>query len=221
MRFIQMNDELFDYVTDAANPSEHPVADWLAEVTRERFGDRAGMNIGPDQGQFLAMLVAVTGARVAVEVGTFTGMSALWIAGALPEGGQLTCFDITDEYLPTAEEAWDRAGMRDRVEVRIGPAVDGLAALPTEPFIDFAFVDADKGGYQGYVEALLPRLTERGLIAVDNTLQGGRVADPSAEGGSVPAIRAFNRWVAEHRSLEAVLLAIGDGLTLIRPTPAR
>ena len=123
-----------------------PVAERLAVTTQHRFPDRAMMNIGHDQGRFMQMLVEMTGARTVVEVGTFTGMSALWLARGLPVDGRLICFDLVDTYLDTAMEAWAEAGVADRIDMRIGPAADGLGALPDEAHIDLAFIDADKTG---------------------------------------------------------------------------
>jgi caffeoyl-CoA O-methyltransferase len=216
MRWIEMNDALYDYVLAHANPADDPVSEGLAAVTQERFGDQAGMNIGADQGRFLSMLVAITGARFVVEIGTFTGMSALWLARGLPEGGRLVCFDISDEYLATAQQAWEEAGVADRIELRIGAAAEGLAALPHEPSIDLAFVDADKGGYRGYLDQLVPRLSGRGVIVVDNVLWDGAMVDPSDTSELTVALRDFNDHVAGRADVHAVMLPIGDGVTLIR-----
>ena len=216
MRYIQMNDELYEYVTTHSNPGDDPVAARLAELTRERFADQAGMNIGQDQGRFLATLVAISGARTVVEVGTFTGMSALWMARALPDGGRLICFDITDRYLDTARTAWTEADVLDRIEVRIGPAADGLADLPDEPHVDLAFIDADKPGYQTYLDLLLPRLSDRGVIVVDNVLWSGAVVDDRVQDANTVALREFNNGVARRDDVHAVMLPVGDGVTLIR-----
>ena len=143
-------------------------------------------------------------------------MSALWLARGLPDGGRLICFDITDEYLPTAREAWAAAGVDDRIEVRIGPAADGLAALPNEPHVDLAFIDADKTGYLGYFRQLLPRLSPRGVIVCDNVLRGGRVVGDDDRSDATVAIRDFNDHIATRDDVEAVMLAIGDGITIIR-----
>jgi caffeoyl-CoA O-methyltransferase len=196
-----------------------PVAEQLALTTRERFPDRAGMNIGQDQGRFMQMLVEMTGARTVVEVGTFTGMSALWLARGLPEGGRLICFDLVDTYLETATEAWTEAGVADRIDMRIGPAADGLAALPEEPHVDLAFIDADKTGYAAYVEEFLARLAPDGLLAIDNTLWGGRVADDDADDESTLALKALNDDLAARDDLDVVILSVGDGLTLVRRRP--
>ena len=211
-----MDDATYEYVQRHANPSHDPVAERLAAVTQERFGDLAGMNVGPDQGHLLAMLVAITGARLVVEIGTFTGMSALWMARALPPDGRLVCFDLTDEYLATARAAWSEAGVDDRIEVVVGPAAERLRELPADEPVDLAFIDADKTGYAGYVDALLPRLSERGVIVVDNVLWGGAVVGDDDRSESTVALRAFNDAVATRSDVHAVMLPVGDGVTLIR-----
>jgi caffeoyl-CoA O-methyltransferase len=218
MRSIGISDELGEYIQAHANPSGDEVAERLAATTRERFGGLAGMNIGLDQGRFMSMLVSLLGAKTVVEVGTFTGMSALWLARGLGDAGRLTCFDITDEYLSTAKEAWTAAGVADRIDFRLGPAADGLAALPHEPHIDLAFIDADKGGYPTYLDELLPRMSERGVILVDNVLWSGRIMDANDNDANTVALRAFNDDVAARSDCEAVMLTIGDGLTFIRRT---
>ena len=202
--------------------SGDPVAKDLAVTTQERFPDRARMNIGHDQGRFMQMLVEVTGARTVVEVGTFTGMSALWLARGLPTDGRLICFDLVDTYVETATEAWTAAGVAKSIEMRVGPAADGLAALPAEPHIDLAFIDADKTGYPNYLDLLLPRLTDRGAILVDNELWSGAVVDPANTSRDTVALREFNDDVAQRNDIEAVILTVGDGITMIRPkrTPA-
>ena len=210
-----MSDDLYDYVSAHANPNTDVASERLATTTRERFGMLSGMNIGQDQGRFLKMLVGLVAARTVVEVGTFTGMSAMWMARGLAPGGRLICFDVTDEYLPTALEAWEQAGVADRIEMRIGPAVEGLAALPDGLHIDLAFIDADKTGYRSYLELLLPRLSVGGVIVVDNVLWSGNVIDDSDDSESTVALRRFNDHVAQRTDVSAVMLPIGDGLTLI------
>ncbi len=211
-----MDDSVYEYVQRHANPSHDPVSERLAATTQERWADRAGMNIGPDQGHFLEMMVAITGAELVVEVGTFTGMSALWMARALPEHGRMVCFDITDQYLDIATEAWDAAGVTDRIEMVIGPAADRIAEYDFDRPIDLAFVDADKPGYQSYLDLLLPRLSDRGVIMVDNVLWSGAVVGDEAQDESTVALRAFNDGVAERDDVVAVMLPIGDGVTMIR-----
>ncbi len=145
-------------------------------------------------------------------------MSALWLARGLDRHGRLICFDISDEYLATAQEAWTAAGVADRIDFRLGPAAEGLAALPNEPHIDLAFIDADKGGYRTYLDELLPRMSERGVILVDNVLWSGRIIDEAPDDRNITALRAFNDHVATRPDCEAVMLAIGDGLTMVRRT---
>ncbi len=221
MRSIGLSDELVAYIEAHANPPGDEVSERLAANTVERFGDLARMNIGTDQGRLMSMLVALAEARTVVEVGTFTGMSALWLARGLPADGRLLCFDITDRFEATAREAWTAAGVDDRIELRVGPAADGLAALPTEPHIDMAFIDADKTGYRTYLDLLLPRMTDRGVILVDNVLWSGRIVDETRNDEDTLAIRAFNDHVAQRADCDAVMLGIGDGVTMIRPRHPR
>ena len=217
MKSFGIDPSVHAYAVAHGNPSHDEVSARLSAMTVERFGGRAGMNIGHDQGQFLEAMVAITGARTVVEVGTFTGMSALWMARGLPADGRLICFELVDTYLATAIEAWTAAGVDDRIEVRIGRAADGLAALPDESHVDLAFIDADKGGYRTYLDLLLPRMTERGVILVDNVLWSGAVVDPSDTERDTVALREFNDHVAQRGDCHAVMLTVGDGVTLIRP----
>lgn len=216
MRSLPLSEDLHRYAIDHSNPSGDPVSAALAATTVERFGGLANMNIGEDQGRFLQMLVSLAGATTVVEVGTFTGMSALWLARGLPADGRLICFELVDTYLPTAREAWRDAGVDDRIEVRVGPAADGLAELPEAPMVDVAFVDADKAGYATYVELLLPRMAPQGVIAVDNVLWGGRIIDPTDTSPDTLALRDFNDSITRRDDVDAVMLTIGDGVTLIR-----
>jgi caffeoyl-CoA O-methyltransferase len=215
-RTVAVTPALDDYLLAHLSPGSDPVAADLARRTAARFGTGAAMNIGEDQGRLLRLLVEISGARRVIEVGTFTGMSALWLARGLPSGGTLTCFEIDPECIEIARPAWSAAGVADRISVVIGPAAAGLAALPEEPSIDLAFVDADKPGYAGYVEALLPRLAPAGLIVIDNTLWGGAVAHPAADDESTRALRALNDDLAGRVDLEVVILPVGDGLTIVR-----
>lgn len=207
--------ELAGYIHDHLNPAPDPVSASLRERTVERFGGMAAMNIGEDQGRFLQFLIEVTGARHVVEVGTFTGMSALWMARGLPEGGHLTCLELSEEPIELARAAWEEAGVADRIEVRIGPAIDSIGDLPDG--IDLAFVDADKESYAAYVDALLPKLSADGLLAIDNTLWSGSVLDdPSTHDSSTAAIVALNADLAARDDVSAVILSIGDGVTIVR-----
>lgn len=207
--------ELHRYLVEHGAPPDEVQRDLIA-ATRERFGPWAGMQIDPAQGGFLTLLVKLVGARFVVEVGTFTGYSSICLARGLPEGGRLLCCDVSDEFTSLAREYWERAGLTDRIELRLGPAAETLAALPADPPIDLAFVDADKGGYATYYEAILDRMRPGGLIAVDNVLWSGAVIDPDDTSDDTVAIRAFNDLVAADPRVEVVMLPLGDGVTLAR-----
>ena len=150
-----------------------------------------------------------------MEVGTFTGYSALAVAVALPPGGRLLCCDISEEWTAIARSHWERAGVADRIDLRIAPALDTLRDLPLEPPVDFAFIDADKATYIDYYEELLRRLSPRGVILVDNVLWGGGVALPSQDDPTTEALRAFNAHVVADPRVQVALLPVGDGLTVI------
>ncbi len=217
MKSFGITDDIHQYVDERTNPQTDPVAERLAEVTRDRFGGRARMNIGDDQGRFMQMVAASMRASMIVEVGTFTGMSALWLARGLAADGRMICFDLVDTYVEVATDAWTAAGVADRIDMRIGPAADGLAKLDDTPHIDLAFVDADKTGYRTYLDLLLPRMNDHGVIFVDNVLWSGQVTDPADESDDTVAIRDFNDHVAARADCDAVILTIGDGVTMIRP----
>jgi caffeoyl-CoA O-methyltransferase len=174
------------------------------------------MQISPEQGAFMTVLTRLVGARDAIEVGTFTGYSALCVARGLPDDGRLLCLDVSEEWTAIARRYWDRAGVAPKIDLRIGPAADSLRALPDEETFDLAFVDADKGNYLVYYEEVLRRLRPNGVILVDNVLWGGRVVDDDADDESVRAIREFNDTVAGDGRVDVVMLPLGDGLTLLR-----
>lgn len=188
----------------------------LRAETRERTGPASRMQIGDDQAVLMEVLARSIGARRAIEIGTFTGYSALAVARGMGPEGRLLCCDVSAEWTAIAREFWQRAGVSDRIELRLGPALDTLRSLPAEDRFDLAFVDADKTSYLAYYEALVPRLRAGGLLLADNTLQGGRVADVSAADESVLAIRAFNDRVTADERVQSVMLHIGDGLTVIQ-----
>ncbi|MFI6791611.1 DUF2218 domain-containing protein [Nonomuraea sp. NPDC050383] len=188
----------------------------LVARTREATGGAAGMQISHDEGAFLSLLVRMTGARRAIEVGVFTGYSSLCVARALPEDGHLLACDVSEEWTSIAREYWERAGVADRVELRIGPALDTLRALPAEPVYDFAFIDADKPSYPAYYEEIVSRLRPGGLIVLDNVFQGGRVFDPAFQEASQVAIRQVNELIARDERVESVMLPVRDGVTLAR-----
>ncbi|MFI5617543.1 O-methyltransferase [Streptomyces sp. NPDC051567] len=210
----RITDELYQYVL-AHNPPLDTVQQALVATTYEKFPDSAGMQSAHEQGPLLAFLVRLTGARHIVEVGTFTGFSALSMAQALPADGRLIACDVSREWTDYAREAWEAAGVADRIELRIAPALDTLRAMPAEPHIDLAYVDADKESQIAYWEELVPRLRPGALIVTDNTLFHGRVLDEAATGAAA-GVRAYNDHVAADTRMESVLLAISDGLTLSR-----
>ncbi|SEG19117.1 Predicted O-methyltransferase YrrM [Nonomuraea solani] len=210
---VEVTDELRRYMVDHGSPPDD-VAEELIARTNE-LGDIAEMQIPPEQGSLLTLLAQLVGARSVVEVGAFTGYSTLCLArGLRPDGHVLTC-DLSREWTDIGREAWRRAGVEDRIEVRLGPASETLAGLPEEPSVDLAFIDADKPRYIGYWEQLVPRMRPGGIIAVDNVFYGGDVVDEEAVGNAA-AIRAFNDHAQADPRMEQVMLPIADGLTLAR-----
>jgi caffeoyl-CoA O-methyltransferase len=187
----------------------------LVERTRE-LGGIARMQIAPEQGAFMTILTRTLGVTNAVEVGTFTGYSALCIASGLAPGGRLLCCDVSEEWTALGRDAWEAAGVADRIDLRIAPALETLRALPDSRAIDLAFIDADKPSYRAYWEELVPRMRAGGVILVDNVLWSGRVADPDATDDDTEAIRAFNDAVAADSRVDVVMLPISDGLTFAR-----
>lgn len=176
----------------------------------------AGMQIAPDQGTFLKLLVQLTGSASVLEIGTFTGFSALCMARGLPEGGRLLACDVSEEWTVIARRYWERAGVSDRIELQIGPALDTLASLAPDTMFDLAFIDADKEPYPDYFQAVVDRINPGGLILADNVLQSGRITDTSSESANIAALRDFNATVVADPRVEAVLLAAFDGLTFAR-----
>jgi caffeoyl-CoA O-methyltransferase len=207
--------ELAEYVDARATPPD-PVLSRLIERTRDETGGAAGMQVSAGQGALLTLLTRITGARRALELGTFTGYSSICIARGLAEGGTLVCCDVSEEYTAIAREAWAEAGVADRIELRIAPALDTLAALDdetSEPF-DLAFIDADKPAYPAYFEAVLTLLRPGGLLLVDNTLWSGEVVRPAETGSTTALIQGFNDLVAADPRVESVILPISDGMTM-------
>lgn len=211
---FHLSPAVHEYLVRHGSPPD-AVQQELIEETR-RLGGVSLMQIAPEQGAFLTLLTRAIGARRAVEVGTFTGYSALCIARGLPADGRLLCCDVSEEWTGIARRFWEKAGVADRIELRIGPAAETLAALPREPTFDLAFIDADKGGYRVYYEEILARLRPGGLILVDNVLWFGNVANPEAKDDATEHIRAFNAMAAADVRVEVVMLPVGDGLTIAR-----
>ncbi len=216
-----VDDAIYEYAVAHSEPPD-AVQSSLIEATQE-LGPWAAMQIGPDQGAFMSILTAVLQPRFVVEIGTFTGYSSLAVAKALPDGARMLCCDVSEEWTAIAREHWERAGVADRIELVIGPAVETLASLPDDQVVDLAFIDADKPSYVAYYEALVPRLSERGLILIDNTLWSGHVAAPPSDDDDVNtvALRELNDHVLADPRTEVAQLTIGDGVTLIRKRTPR
>lgn len=212
---FSLDGDLHRYLVGHGAPPDEIAADLIAE-THAVAGDWAAMQVAPEQGAFMQLLTALLEPRFCIEIGTFTGYSALCVARALPPGAELLCCDVSEEWTAVARGYWERAGVADRIDLRLAPALDTLAALPADRPVDLAFIDADKVSYIRYYEELLPRLSDRGLLIVDNVLWGGRVLDPDADDDSTVAIKAFNDHVAHDPRSEVVMLPVADGLSLIR-----
>jgi predicted O-methyltransferase YrrM len=211
-RTLTLTDDLVEYVR-RVGLREHPV---LARLRAETAGmPNASMQIAPEQGAFMALLVQLTGASRILEIGTFTGYSSTAMALAMADDGRITCLDVSREWTDRARQAWADAGVADRIELIIGPAVESLARLEDESF-DLAFIDADKTGYDAYYTGCLRVVRPGGLILIDNVLQSGRVTDPAADDENVRAIRALNERIAADERVDFVLLPLADGLTMAR-----
>jgi caffeoyl-CoA O-methyltransferase len=205
--------EIHDYVVAHGTPPD-AVQQALIDETAQL--PMAMMQISPEQGAFMTLFTRAIGARDAVEVGTFTGYSAIAIARGLPDDGHLLCCDVSEEWTNVARKAWADAGVDGKIDLVLAPAADTLRALPDEEQFDLAFIDADKPAYPVYYEEIVRRLRPNGVILVDNTLQGGRIVDPKADDESVVAMRAFNDMVTADPRVDTALLTLGDGLTLLR-----
>jgi caffeoyl-CoA O-methyltransferase len=207
-----LTDDLHRYVIAHSTPLD-AVSQQLVEETAE-LGGIAVMQVAPEQSIFLTLVTRLAGVRSAVEVGTFTGLSALAIATGMAPGGKLVCCDVSEEWTAVARRHWEAAGVTDRIELRLGPAIDTLRALPAAPTVDLVFIDADKTGYIDYWTELVPRVRPGGVLLVDNTLQFGAVVDASNTKEQVEAIRRFNDHAAADGRVELVLLPVSDGLTM-------
>jgi O-methyltransferase len=213
-RAISMTDSLYQYLL-ANSLRDHPVLRELREETAKL--PQAVMQIGPDQGQLLALLARLVGAKRCIEVGVFTGYSSLAVAMALPEDGTILALDVSDEWTSIARRYWKKAGVEHKIDLRLGKALstlDTLISLRESGRYDMAFIDADKGNYIGYYERCLELVRRGGLIAIDNTLWSGRVADPSNKDVDTLALRAFNQALHHDERVDLALLPVGDGLTL-------
>jgi len=212
--FLTLTPEVYAYLVDHGHNAD-PIRKDLAEETA-KLGAISHLQIAPEQGTFMAILARAIGARSAVEVGTFTGYSSLCVAGALPPDGKMLCCDVSEEWTRIARRYWEKAGVANKITLRIGPAAGTLRALPATEQFDFGFIDADKPSYRTYYEEILKRMYPNGLILFDNVLWSGRVAADSDRDESTLAIREINDFIVRDQRVEAVMLPIGDGLTIVR-----
>jgi caffeoyl-CoA O-methyltransferase len=213
-KFLQLTQPLYDYVI-AHGHNGDPILRDLAEETR-KLGRISGMQIAPEQGTLMGLLAHVIGAKAAVEVGVFTGYSSLSVARALPPDGKLLCCDVNEEWTSIARRYWERAGVANKITLKLGPAADTLRALPASHTFDFAFVDADKSNYRIYYEEILKRLRPNGLLLIDNVLWNGQVIDAKDKSEDTEAIRALNDFIPTDTRVEAVMIPVADGITIVR-----
>ncbi len=210
-----MDPTLEAYLSTHATAPDQLLRD-LAVETAEQTGGAAGMQVSADEGALLTLLVQLTGVRNAVEVGVFTGYSSICIARGLAPGGRLLACDVSEEWTAIARRYWQRAGLDDRIDLRLAPALDTLRALPSDPVIDFAFIDADKVTYPLYYAELVTRLRPGGLLVLDNMFLGGRVLDPQRTDDVSVAVRDLNDEIVADDRVDAVLLAVRDGVMVAR-----
>jgi caffeoyl-CoA O-methyltransferase len=214
-KFTTLSSELYEYMI--AHRSEHdPVLAELAKETEATLGPISMMQIAPEQGALMGLLTRAIGARSAVEVGTFTGYSALSVARALPDDGHLLCCDINEEWTAIARRYWQKAGVAHKIELRLGPGIDTLRALPANTQFDIGFIDADKPNYRHYYEEILKRLRPNGLLLFDNVLWMGQVLDKTTSDDSTRALQELNDFLVTDRRVESVMLSVSDGLTIVR-----
>ena len=213
---LGLSEQLSQYLRSVAVREDDDLKH-LREVTAHH--KMAGMQIAPEQGQFMALLVELTAARKYLEIGTFTGYSAMWVAKAMGPQGHIVCLDVSEDYTSVAREHWKRAGVDGRIHLRVAPALETLRVMIAggeSGSYDMAFIDADKTNYDGYYEAALKLLRQGGLIAIDNVLWSGAVADPEDNSTDTVALRAVNKKISHDERVTVSMIPIGDGLTLAR-----
>jgi caffeoyl-CoA O-methyltransferase len=206
--------QILDYVISHSTPPD-AVLDELRKETARRFPDWTVLQIGPEQGAFMTLLSQLIAPRRAVEVGTFTGYSSICLARGLAPGGSLLCCDVNADWTSLAREYWQKAGLADRIELRLGPGADTLRSLPADASLDLAFIDADKTGYAVYWDEIVPRTRAGGIILVDNTFLHGRIFDDDPD-PDARAIRDFNEHALADDRVELAMLSVGDGLIVAR-----
>jgi predicted O-methyltransferase YrrM len=206
--------EVYEYVMSHSSPPDTVLNELRAETSR-RFPDWAHLQIGPEQGTFMTLLSQLIAPHQVIEVGTFTGYSSICLARGLAPGGRLLCCDVSADWTALAREYWQKAGLDDVIELRLGPAAGTLGSLPAKATVDLAFIDADKTGYTSYWDLIVPRIRSGGIILVDNTFQHGRIfaADPDPD---ARAVRDFNEHALADDRVELAMLSVGDGLMFAR-----
>jgi caffeoyl-CoA O-methyltransferase len=214
LKFIPLTPKLYEYAVAHGHNGDPIRAELAAETAK--LGRVSGMQIAAEQGTLMGILAAAIGARSAVEVGTFTGYSALCVARALPADGKLLCCDVNEEWTSLGRRYWERAGVANKITLKLAPAAETLKALPASHTFDFAFIDADKTNYAIYYEEILKRMRPGGLILLDNVLWSGGVIDDSRQDADTQALRKINDFIAKDTRVEAVMLAVADGLTIVR-----
>jgi caffeoyl-CoA O-methyltransferase len=214
-KFLRLSPELYRYVV-AHGCNHDPLLAELADETAQKMGGGAMMQISPEQGTLMTMLARAMGARHAVELGTFTGYSALCVARALPPDGTLLCCDVSAEWTAIARRYWEKAGLSHKITLKLAPALDTLQALPAKEIFDFAFIDADKANYPSYYDEILKRLRPNGLILIDNVLWDGEVVNRRNQTADTRAIRELNDLLPRDNRVDVVMLPIADGITICR-----
>src|ERR1700690_4078684 len=214
-RTEQISLHLNAYLTAHSSPPDAVLRE-VANETADRYPNETSLQIAPEQGTFMTLMTQFVGVAAAIEIGTFTGYSSICIARGLLDGGTLLCCDVSEEWTSVARKYWEKAGLADRIELRLGPAMRTLSALPEQELFDLAFIDADKEGYLGYWRQVVPRVRAGGLIMVDNTFSHGRVIDAGNDSPLVIAVRDLNDHAAADDRVDLVMVPIGDGLTLAR-----
>jgi caffeoyl-CoA O-methyltransferase len=213
-RQLTLDERLYRYLVERSVREPQVLCELREETAKLPM---AGMQIGPDQGQFMALLVKLMGAKRCLEIGVFTGYSSLSVALALPPEGQIIACDVSEEWTAIARRYWERAGVAHKIDLRLGPALvtlEGLRSAGGEGNFDFAFIDADKGNYLAYYERCLQLLRRGGLIAIDNTLWSGDVANPDNQESDTASLRRFNEALHRDERIDLAMLPVGDGLTL-------
>lgn len=215
LKYIQLTSKLYSYVVEQRSARKDPLLDALRRET-EKLGDISRMQISREQGSLFTLLVSALGVKNAVEIGTFTGYSSTCIARGLSSGGKLLCIDISEEWTSIARKYWKKAGLHKKITLKLGPASEVLKKASRSTQFDFAFIDADKPGYNRYYELLLPLMRRNGIMVFDNMLLGGRVLKNKSKDANVKAIRALNQKLSSDKRVESVLIPLADGLTVCR-----